>query len=144
MQKNVLKESIKELGIYPGDVIKIPNECGVDYYQYNGIDFEYLCETEENAVMSEDEVYDLIAGKVNFQIIARGENRQMNIKDKIDDIKNVVDVINFQTGKALHKLTDYIETQKEQEEKQKKANFISGCICWGIIVLLAILSAIIG
>ena len=142
MQKNVLKESINKLGIYTGDVIKISNEFGIDYYQYNGMDFIYLCATEEDAVMSEDEVYDLIAGKVGFQILARG-NRLLDIKEDIEDIKNIYKHTHKTVTNLNLTFNEYIKTQKEKEEKQKKANFISGCICWGVIVLLAFLSALI-
>lgn len=136
MKKDVLNETIKNIGIASGDVIKITNECGVDYYQYNGVDFEYLSTTEEDVVMGDDEIYDLITGTTNFEIIAKGHNRQLDIEENVEDIKNF-------SSETYLKLTNYIKTQEEKEAKQKKVDAIVGIIAYGFITILAIIATLV-
>lgn len=144
MQKSVLNESINKLGIYQGDVIKIINSCGIDYYQYDGCKFIYLCATEEDAVMGEDEIFDLISGNLYFEIIARGENRPLNIEENVEDIKNRVNVMHYQMDNMTNKVNTYIQDQKAKEEKQKKVDLIVCGVCWGLIVLLIIFRSLLG
>ena len=137
MQKNVLKNAICELGIMEGDVIKVPNSEGVDYYQYSNGVFTYLGASEDDFIMSDDEVYSLISGDMYFEIIARGDSN-------ITDVSAQLECINARIGLINSRLDKQCENAKKEKEEEKKTAFISNCIFWVAIVLLAILSVLLG
>ena len=113
MQKNVLKKSINHIGISEGDVIKIPNDCGVDYYQYKNGKFFYLC-CQEQIEMEDCEIFDLLSGDTDFEIIARGEESQVNTQLEFDMLHREISILNNKLDKQL------ADIKQEKEQRTKK------------------------
>lgn len=137
MQNNVLEKAIHELGIFEGDVIKIPNDEGVDYYQYKNGKFMYLC-CNGPMEMEDCEVYDLISGDTYFEIIARGENPFVeDVREYISRIDCVIDDIDEITDR----LDELIESQTQEKEKREKQDLYllwaeCGFLAFAVILFL--------
>ena len=141
MQKNILKEAINELGIFEGDVIKLPCECGDDYYQYKDGKLKYLgSKGNENldAVMSDDEYIELITGR-DFEIISKNQNPYIeDVRDQVSRIDCVVDDIDDTTDKIENKLNELIETQAQEKEQRKKDDLLLLCLEGAFVAFLLI------
>ena len=134
MQKNVLRESINHIGISEGDVIKIPNDCGVDYYQYKNGKFFYLC-CQEQIEMEDCEIFDLLSGDTDFEIIARGEESQVNTQLEFDMLHREISILNNKLDKQLAD----IKQEKEKREKQDLLLLLAeGGFCVIAFILLLI------
>ena len=148
MQKNVLREAINELNIFEGDVIKIPNDCGVDYYQYKNGKLFYLC-CDGPREMDDCEMYDLLSGDTYFEIIARGEDKFLvemrELEDMKQDVSNIdckTDEINNRMDNMENKLeiiytaqANQIEKLKQEKEERRKKDLYDS-IGAGIFFLL--------
>lgn len=150
MQKNVLKESIELMGIADGDVVKLPNEAGVDCYQFKDGKLKYLgsCEKEvENQEMYDDEYIDLIKGTMDFEVITKKETVEEPTDEEYiddsdcDDIEEDLNYIQCQVDYLLEK--EEART-KNEEEKKKIAKWVDlGIIAfWGLALLLLLISNI--
>ena len=151
MQKNVLRESINELGIFEGDVIKLPSECGNDYYQLKDGELKFLGSLDkenESETMSDDEYIELITGR-EFEIISKNENPYVEtIRDQVSEITITTNDINKRMDKVENNLSDisealienYKQVKKEKEKREKQDWYIlwaeCGFLAFALILLL--------
>ena len=156
MQKNVLREAINDLGINQNDVIKVVKPIGKDYMQYSNGQFTYLGVKKEDEVVPEDIVHELISGKLNFEIVARGEDKFLVEMRELEDMKNdvshidcVTNKINDRLDKIENNLSDISEAlienykQAKQEKEQRKKQELYELIGTGIFFFLVAIILII-
>ncbi|MBQ8751457.1 MAG: hypothetical protein IJZ30_07470 [Alphaproteobacteria bacterium] len=139
MQKSVLKDAIYKLGILEDDVIKVPNSEGVDYYQYSNGVFTYLGASENDFIMSDDEVYSLISGDMCFEIIARGGSGLEDVDAQLERMNASIKLINIKIDKQCENAK---KEKEERKQEEKKALICSG-IFLTVISIIALVSAII-
>ena len=130
MKKDILKDCIKNLGIEEGDIIGLRYKGEYVYFKHtNGV--FWALNMGATDMLSEQEVYELISGMEEFEIIARGVKPDYKSLDK-----KVDELITYHQNEAKE-----IEIQKE---KDKKFLTISGFVWLGLVAIVLIIKSILG
>ena len=148
MKKDVVKEAVRELGIHDGDIIKIIRMFGNDYYKYN--EGKFIVIGDKTGTLTEDEIFDLLAGKLEFENIS-GTNRK-----KLEEISNEVDKFNQNQSSMIVDIAKNNATQANLNERvyniekeialkkkqDKEAGIIGLCVYGALAVLFLIFTFI--
>ena len=124
MQKRVLEETIRNLGINEGDVVRIFKINGSVDYIYENNHFYYINfkdDEREAQTLGDDEVMDLIMG-APFEVIAYGTSRADLCQGQINEIHKAI----------------VIDQKAKQEIQEKICNIASNIIFFGSIGILLI------